>query len=77
MRFWILIPFVKHTRLGISASDREIARAFRSVQPARLTDAERAEIDRKAEAFSKKWAPAVTWTIITCARVSPTRRLLA
>jgi hypothetical protein len=73
MRFWISVPFIKHTRLGISVSDREIARAFRD--PPRLTPAQRAaiekaevleaaEADRRAQAFAARWTKPVTKVIV-------------
>jgi len=30
MRFWLSVPFLRRTRIGISVSDQEIARAFQA-----------------------------------------------
>ena len=75
MRFWFSVPFLSRTRIGISVSDREIARAL---TPKRLTAEERsarehkeAELDAWAKTKADKWAPLVTiamlviilWTI--------------
>jgi hypothetical protein len=64
MRFWFSIPFLGRTRIGFSVSDRELRRHFpRRPLRLRATPEEQAEIDRKAQAFAKRWAPFVAAVI--------------
>jgi hypothetical protein len=51
------------TWLGISFSDRDLARAFRR-RPARLMAEQKAEIDARAGAMAKAWAPFVSRLIL-------------
>jgi hypothetical protein len=55
--FWISFPCIGRTRVGFSVSDWELRRAF--PRWPRLTEAEKAEIDRKAKAFADRGAPFV------------------
>ena len=68
MRFWLSIPFIRRTRIGISVSDREIAHAIRRRVPTakerEQRAAEEAEIEARAQALAKRWAPFVGWIII-------------
>jgi hypothetical protein len=65
MRFWFSVPFIRRTRIGISVSDREIARAL---APKRVTAKEReqraAEIEKHAQDFAKRWTPFVSWIVV-------------
>jgi hypothetical protein len=71
MRFWISIPFVKHTRIGISVSDREIAQAFtpKPMTPEELEQRaqKEAELEAWAKATADKWAPFVSNVILIAA----------
>lgn len=69
MRFWFSMPFIRRTRIGISVSDREIARAFHA-KPVTEDEqkqhaAKEAEIEARAQAFAKRWTPFVNWFIVT------------
>jgi hypothetical protein len=75
MRFWISIPFIHRTRIGLSVSDTEIARAFRrrtlTAEEQRAREEQRAALeaalDAKAQAFAEKWAPLVANAILIAA----------
>jgi hypothetical protein len=64
VRFWLGFHGPLLTWLGILVSDREQDRAFRNVPSPRLTIEERAEMGRKAEAFSKRWSDLLTSIIL-------------
>jgi hypothetical protein len=64
MRIWFSIPFIKRTRIGFSVSDQELRRAFRGVPSPRLTEEQQAEIERKSQAFAKRWTPFVSKVIV-------------
>jgi hypothetical protein len=71
MRFWFSVPFIRRTRIGISVSDREIARAFHRNPPTPTEMEQRAIeeaiVDAKSKAFAARWSPWVAfvmWVII-------------
>jgi hypothetical protein len=64
MRFWLSLPFIGRTRLGISVSDRELRKVFHAAAFAEPTPEELAKIDAQARAFARRWTKPVTRVIV-------------
>ena len=67
MRFWLSVPFIRRTRIGVSVSDREIERALHRREPTaeelNKRAIEEAVLDAKSKAIAARWSPWVAFVI--------------